>query len=123
MEMRAQLGAVKSAMEEQRRNGPDRDEAAILGAHLEGPFLNPGRHGALDPRMFLEARDYHLESITDGFEDIIRIITVSPELDGALRLIRLCADKGITVSMGHSEATFAEAEAGFHHGQRASHTS
>ncbi len=117
-EMRSQLEAVRSAMEEQERNGADRDSARILGAHLEGPFLNPRRHGALDPGTFLDARDYHLRSIVEGFEEIIRIVTISPELDGAPDLIGQCADMGITVSMGHSDATFAEAEAGFQRGAK-----
>jgi N-acetylglucosamine-6-phosphate deacetylase len=90
----------------------------ILGAHLEGPFLNPNRCGALDRQSFLPADERGLRRLLEGFEDIVKIVTIAPELAGANRLIRLLADMGIIVSMGHSEATYAEAEAGFHAGAK-----
>ncbi len=92
--------------------------ARILGAHLEGPFLNPLRAGALDAASFLTPSAYDLDRLLDGFEEIVGIITVAPELPGALNLIRSLTDKGIIAGMGHSDATFAEAEAGYHAGAR-----
>jgi N-acetylglucosamine-6-phosphate deacetylase len=86
--------------------------AAIVGLHLEGPFLNPSMCGALDSSVFAECTEYSLEKLIEGFEDIVRIITIAPELDGALKLIRSISDRGIIASMGHSDATFTEAEAG-----------
>jgi N-acetylglucosamine-6-phosphate deacetylase len=50
--------------------------------------------------------------LIEGFEDMIRIITISPELDGSLSLIKRISSRGIIASMGHSNATYAEAEAG-----------
>jgi N-acetylglucosamine-6-phosphate deacetylase len=111
--MRSDMAAVRGAMEARSGKG-----SAILGVHLEGPFLNPVCGGALEPSSFLGPGERLYRGLIEGFEDTIRIITISPELDGALTLIRLACDAGIVVSMGHSNATFAEAEAGFQHGAR-----
>jgi N-acetylglucosamine-6-phosphate deacetylase len=114
-EMRANMEAVKKAMELQTSKGP---AAEILGINLEGPFLNPSFAGALNPRTFLPPTEHTYREITDGFESIVRVVTISPELDGALRLIRLLADKGVAVSMGHTNATMSEAEAAYGQGAR-----
>jgi N-acetylglucosamine-6-phosphate deacetylase len=90
--------------------------ARILGTYLEGPFLNPLRAGALDDSSFLAPSAYDLDRLLDSFEDVVTIVAIAPELAGALSLIRTMADRGIIPSMGHSDATFAEAEAGFHAG-------
>jgi N-acetylglucosamine-6-phosphate deacetylase len=123
--MRDQIAAVRQAMDRQgsslepassghQPGGP----ATILGVHLEGPFLNPARSGALDPSSFLEPREQTFRRLVEGFEQIIRTMTVAPELPGAERLIRLIANTGIAVNMGHSDARYAEAEAGFRAGAR-----
>lgn len=120
--MRTNMEAVKKAMEIQKSefssspltHGPSK----IIGVHLEGPFLNPLYCGALNKRSFLEPNEYSLEELLDGFEDMVKIVTIAPELSGALKLISIMADRGITVSMGHSNATFNEAEAGFHRGAK-----
>jgi N-acetylglucosamine-6-phosphate deacetylase len=98
--------------------GSERPTSHILGVHLEGPFLNPSRCGALDPASFLVPTADNLNRLIEGFEDIVKIITLAPELEGATRLIKRLTDKGIVVSMGHSDATYAEAEAGFNVGAR-----
>jgi N-acetylglucosamine-6-phosphate deacetylase len=92
--------------------------AEILGVHLEGPFLNPVRAGALNKGSFLPPDISSLQRLIEGFDNIIKIITVAPELDGAPGLIRSISDAGIIVSMGHSDATYHEAEAGFNAGAK-----
>ena len=104
--MRDSLNAVQRAMSAQREG------AKVLGAHLEGPFLNTERAGALDPKSFLEPDPEALDRLVDGYEDIIRIVTIAPELPGALKLIERCREKGFLVQMGHSDATFEQAEEG-----------
>lgn len=93
-------------------------EAVIGGVHLEGPFLNPERCGALDKTSFIPPSEYNFRSLVDGFEDMVKIITIAPELPGAVELIRTVADMGIVVSMGHSDATYTQTEAGFNAGAR-----
>src|SRR4030043_1406372 len=88
----------------------------IIGGHLEGPFLNPSRCGSLNAASFIDPTEYKFKELIEGFEDIVKIITIAPEINGAIRLIKKMSDKGIIVSMGHSDATYAEAEAGFNAG-------
>jgi len=114
--MRDNMLAIKNAMERQQ-TAPD-TAARIAGIHLEGPFLNPEKCGALNAGSFLAPDRKSLEALIDGFEDIVKTITVAPELDGATGLIRHIADVGINASMGHSDATYAEAEAGMNAGAR-----
>ncbi|GBE35926.1 N-acetylglucosamine-6-phosphate deacetylase [bacterium BMS3Bbin07] len=116
--MRGNMAAIRAAMEGQKAVAWRGEDAAIAGINLEGPFLNPLKCGALDVGAFLEAGEYNLEKLIEGFEDIIRIMTIAPEIEGAEGLIRKISGMGIIVSMGHSDATYAEAERGFHSGAR-----
>ncbi len=93
-------------------------QAKIIGVHLEGPFLNPAKCGSLNAMTFIEPSEKPFSELVEGFEDIIKIITMAPELDGAPMLIKRISDVGIIVNMGHSDATFEEAEKGFHSGAR-----
>jgi N-acetylglucosamine-6-phosphate deacetylase len=104
--MRENMAAIRRAMSAQR------DGAAILGIHLEGPFLNPARAGSLDGKSFSDPAVETFTRLVEDFEDIIRIITIAPELPGALRLIELSREKGFLVHMGHSDASFEQAEEG-----------
>jgi N-acetylglucosamine-6-phosphate deacetylase len=92
--------------------------ATISGIHLEGPFLNPVRCGSLNAEACMKPTEYALKDLTEGFLDTIKIITIAPEMPGALSLMRKISDMGIAVSMGHSDATYAEAEEGFHAGAK-----
>ncbi len=137
-EMRMQMETIRKAMvvqqsspdmhRDDQRNRADKQIASalpasrepvparIIGIHLEGPFLNPSQAGSLPPGTFVEPSEYLFRELTEGFEDIVKIITIAPEIPGALTLIRHMADTGIAVSMGHSDATYVEAEMGFHAG-------
>ncbi|HEX9021477.1 MAG TPA: amidohydrolase family protein [Nitrospirota bacterium] len=108
--MRENMGAVRRARDSQRGG------AKILGVHLEGPFLNPERAGALDGRSFCEPDPAVFAHLVDGYEDLIRIVTIAPELPGALRVIEACREKGFLVHMGHSDSSFEQAEEGMRAG-------
>jgi N-acetylglucosamine-6-phosphate deacetylase len=109
------LGGLSEAIDPSRVT----DHASrIIGVHLEGPFLNPTKCGALNAMTFLDPTERIFEELIEGFEDFVRIITIAPELEGATRLIKKIAERGITVSMGHSDATYAQAEAGFNAGAK-----
>ncbi|MCX7965223.1 MAG: amidohydrolase family protein [Syntrophorhabdaceae bacterium] len=116
-DMRDDMEAIKKAMAIQKTEGIY-NQAEILGVNLEGPFLNPVRCGSLNPNTFIAPTEKHLIRLIDGFEDMIRIITIAPELEGALKVIKKATDLGIKVNMGHSDATYTEAEAGFNAGAR-----
>lgn len=93
------------------------DGAQPLGFDLEGPFLAPARRGAHDPAVLrtpAELDDAAIEPLLDG----LRVITIAPELPGALELVERLARRGVAVSMGHSAATLDEARAGYTAGAR-----
>lgn len=109
-DMRKNMEAIRMAMEIQSKNRDlMRQQSRIMGVHLEGPFLNPLRSGVLDKDSFLKPNITSLKRLIDGYEDIIKIITISPELKGALRVIERCREIGMKVNMGHSNATYKEA--------------
>jgi len=115
--MRENMETVKKAMLIQD-SAASTQQSKITGIHLEGPFLNPVKSGALNADSFIEANEYNFCKLIEGFEDMVKIITVAPEIKGSVELIRTISDKGIIVSMGHSDATYQEAESGFHVGAR-----
>jgi N-acetylglucosamine-6-phosphate deacetylase len=94
----------------------DSAQPRILGVHLEGPFLSPRRLGVhpaalrRDPDLALAER--LLES------GRVSYMTLAPELPGALELVDLLHARGVVVSLGHSDATAAEANAAFARGVR-----
>lgn len=124
--MRENMMAVKKAMEVQKSEVMTGSAglhgrlkcAAILGLHLEGPFLSSAKCGALKSSSFIEPNESNLKKLLEGFEDMVKIITIAPELNGAIKLIRKISDMGIIASMGHSDATFPEAEEGFNAGAK-----
>lgn len=116
--MRENMEIVRKAMHKQKKSVIKNKSARIIGLHLEGPFLNPLKSGALSGSSLKEPDESCLKELIEGYNNIIKIITVAPELTGALRLIKKISDLGIVVSMGHSNASYAEAEAGFHAGAR-----
>lgn len=88
--------------------------AAMLGVHLEGPYLNPLRKGAHPPACI---RAVNVEEIRAWADPAVtRIVTLAPELPGALEAIRALRAAGILVSAGHSNADFVQAQAGFQAG-------
>lgn len=107
--MRKSLKAVSKAMDMQKKADSRRYEARILGVNLEGPFLNPVKCGALDKGTFIKPTLAALKKLITGYKEIVRIITIAPELPGALKVIEKCADMGIRVHMGHSDATLKQA--------------
>jgi N-acetylglucosamine-6-phosphate deacetylase len=88
--------------------------ARILGAHLEGPYLSPARKGAHPPAYLRKIDVAEIRAWAEP--DVVRIVTLAPELEGALEAVRLLRQAGLVVSAGHSNATFNEAMAGFQAG-------
>lgn len=90
--------------------------ARPLGLHLEGPFLAPSRRGVHDER-FLRPPDPGLAAGWSP-ERGVRMVTLAPELPGAIPLISALAERGVVVSAGHSAASLAEGMAGIEAGVR-----
>ena len=89
----------------------------VTGVHLEGPFLSPLWPGAHDP-VHLRMPDEKLAQRLVGAGPV-RMMTLAPELPGALELINQLTGAGVVVSCGHADADAAAAHAGFDHGARA----
>lgn len=95
------------------RFGRDRRGALPLGVHFEGPFLQPARAGALDPRAFLDGRDDAAVARFLALLDALpgrHAITVAPEIPGGLELIAELQRRGLLVSIGHTDADLATLE-------------
>ncbi len=86
--------------------------AVPLGLHLEGPFLSYKKRG-VHPPEYLQAPSIELfDRFWQAARGNVRLITIAPELPGALELIQHATSLGVRVSLGHSDATAAETHAG-----------
>lgn len=90
--------------------------AQILGVHLEGPFLNPEKRGAHPQDCLLPLTLDHVKRVLGDYADIVKIITLAPELDPTGEVIPFLHHLGITVSLGHSQATVEQAHFAFSQG-------
>jgi N-acetylglucosamine-6-phosphate deacetylase len=88
--------------------------AHILGVHLEGPYLSPLRKGAHPVGHIRPINVAEIRAWADPA--VVRIVTLAPELEGALEAVRALRQAGLVVSAGHTNATFAQAMAGFEAG-------
>ena len=95
------------------KNSTEYYGARILGVNSEGPFINPSKKGA-------QAEEHILRPDADFIlanKDIVKLFTVAPEVEGALEAIeKVAKDGSVLVSMGHTNATFEEANKGIEKG-------
>lgn len=92
-------------------NGSD-----LCGIHLEGPYFSPAQKGAQDERFLKNPSPDHYMPILEAGDGIIKRWTVAPELDGAMELGKILAQKGILASMGHSDAEYETVLKGYENG-------
>ena len=86
-------------------------QAHPVGIHLEGPFLSHKRRG-VQPEEHLLAPDIPtFDRLFDAAQGTVRLMTLAPELPGAVELAAHAASRGVRISMGHSDATAAETRA------------
>lgn len=90
--------------------------AELLGLNLEGPFVNPARRGALPSGWLAEPDEALLDGLLAAADGRARIMTVAPELPGALDIIRAAVRAGARASVGHTDSSYDEARAGFQAG-------
>ena len=88
------------------------DGAEPLGFNLEGPFLAEPRRGAHDPTCLRSPADIRFDDLEPLVEGL-RLLTIAPELPGAIELIGWLRDRGVATSLGHSAATVEQARAGY----------
>ena len=102
-----------------KKNGTDENDyvaANILGLHLEGPFFAPSKAGA-HPKQHIRDPVEGMESVEETYgsanlrEDYgVATVTLAPERDGAIEIIRTLSKQGIVVSMGHTDATLGDGQ-------------
>jgi N-acetylglucosamine-6-phosphate deacetylase len=81
------------------------DAGVVAGLHLEGPFLSPARRGAQDPWHMIAPDVAAFERLHAAARGHLRVITLAPELPGAIPLIEAATQVGVTVAVGHTDAT------------------
>lgn len=109
------LSVFQQAMEVWKAGPPHGWKGAIpLGLHFEGPFLNPKKKGAHNPQ-FLQPPNPELVQEWERTNGV-RLVTLAPELPGALELAQTLRERGIILAIGHSLATYEEAIAAFEQG-------
>jgi N-acetylglucosamine-6-phosphate deacetylase len=115
----APLGELAAFADRVRTWLPDApaDGAEPLGFNLEGPFLAAGRRGAHDP-AHLQVPNASPRPALERLVGGLRLITIAPELPGAMELIAWLHGRGVAVSIGHSAATVEEAAAAYAAGAR-----
>jgi len=107
-ELCTQLAAVADLVELGSTN--------VLGAHLEGPFLSGARCGAQNPDHLIAPDVGAFADLLAAARGTLRMITIAPELPGALKLIDAVVAAGVVAAVGHTDASYAQACAAFERG-------
>jgi N-acetylglucosamine-6-phosphate deacetylase len=98
-------------------------QAYPLGIHLEGPFLSHKRRGVHPPEYLAEPTPEIFDRMWQAARGHVSVLTIAPEIPGALEVIAEAARRKVCVSIGHSDAELASAQAGVKAGARhATHT-
>ena len=101
-----QAQALDATAQHMRSGQNGMEGAAILGCHLEGPYINPKKKGA-QPGQFVRLPDAdELRRECGDNLDAVRVVTLAPEMPGGLELTRFLASRNIIASIGHTDATY-----------------
>ena len=112
----AMRGALQTCREIMAMQKDGARGARVDGVHLEGPFINPSVPGAMRADAVLEPTIENYQRIAEGYEDIVRLVTLAPEVRGAGELIRYLVARGVKVEAGHTAANSEEALEAFENG-------
>lgn len=108
--LREKLQIIQDVKQNQKSN-----EAKIIGAHLEGTFLNPNKPGIQDPRVFLEPTIENFEKFAKGLTDVIKIVVIAPETRDCTFFAEYLKSKDIKVHYGHTMANSIKGADGICH--------
>ena len=79
--------------------------ARVLGVHLEGPFISPGRRGAHNQSWIIPPSPAAVDEMLAAGSGLVSVVTLAPERDGGLAAVERLTAAGVLVSVGHSDAT------------------
>jgi len=86
--------------------------AEVLGVNIEGPYINPSKKGAQKEEDIRNASIDEFIEFNKASGDLIRIVTIAPEMPGTIDLINWLYEHGVIASIGHSNATYEQAQVG-----------
>jgi N-acetylglucosamine-6-phosphate deacetylase len=109
------LSAIRDYMH--RRVRRSRATSAIEGVHLEGPFISKTKRGAQREEFIQDPSPARVQRLLE-YGDVIKRVTIAPELPAALEAIQNFQERGVSVSGGHSDAWDEDARAAFESGMR-----
>ena len=98
--LRECLRALREAME---------SEKGIVGAYIEGPFINPQKAGGMRKDYITCWEIGQFKRLIEEFADVVRLVVVAPEMDLEGEVFRILRANGVKVAVGHSEASYEEA--------------
>jgi N-acetylglucosamine-6-phosphate deacetylase len=117
------LAAVECLGKSMTARGADNNRAFPLGIHLEGPFISHVKRGVHPPESLQRPSPDTLDRFWQASGGTLRMMTIAPELPGAKETIRHARHLGVHSSLGHSDATYAQAKEGINAGaEHATHT-
>lgn len=90
-----------------------KDQARILGIYLEGPFFSKTYRGGFPEACLRNPDQQEMQRLCEAGNGWVRMVSMAPELEGALPMIEALTGQGIAVSLGHTAATCEEAKMGF----------
>jgi len=95
-----------------------RAAAEILGIHLEGPFISKAKRGVHPPESIAKPSVEILQKLLDAADGLVKIVTIAPELPGAIELIQAVLAAKMVAALGHTDANFEQARAAIQAGAR-----
>ena len=101
---------IENLIAQIKRLVPFAQRNEIAGIHLEGPYLSHARCGAHDPNLLRTPTIAEVQTLLDAGQGFIKMITIAPELDGALEVIELLSKSGVIAAIGHSQSDAATAQ-------------
>ena len=102
---------IDNALQNIQTNGKNVSGAQIVGIHLEGPFINPSKHGAQD-KQYVQAPNFNL---IEKYMDEVKMITLAPEVEGSEDFVKHLTKEypHIILSIGHSDASYEKSSESF----------
>ena len=93
-------------------------KAEVLGVHLEGPFISPQKAGAQQPVHIVKPSVDQFQEWQDESNGHIRLVTIAPEMEDGMAFISQISGSGVVCSLGHTDATYEQANEAVEHGAR-----
>ncbi|MEU8139089.1 N-acetylglucosamine-6-phosphate deacetylase [Streptodolium elevatio] len=84
------------------------EDGVLAGLHLEGPYLSRARCGAHDPELLRDPDRAEVDALLKAGRGTVRMLTLAPELDGGVDLVRRLVDAGVLAAVGHTDGTHRE---------------